>query len=73
MTPALFRKSLKLSQADLARELGVRSKGYISDLESGRQPWPLKLALKLERLSAGAVPAASICPEAADLAAEAQP
>lgn len=75
MDPASFRKSRGLSQAAFAKELGLaeRSKGYISRLEAGATRWPLKLALKLERLSGGEVPAASICPEAADLVTEARP
>lgn len=69
LDPATFRKSRGLSQAELAEALGLglRSKGYISRLESGATPWPLKLALRLEKLSSGEVPASSICAEAADL------
>ena len=71
MTPATFRKSRGLSQAQFAEALGLeaRSKGYVSRLEAGRQPWPLRLALKLEKLSDGEVQAASICAEARALGA----
>ena len=71
-----FRKSRGLSQAELAREFGLRSKGYISDIEGKRQRCSLHLALRIERFSEGLVPAATLCPDAADLlppAAEAQP
>lgn len=49
----------------MALGLQERSKGYISRLEAGAQPWPLRLALKLEQVSEGAVPARDTCPEAA--------
>ena len=64
-----FRKSRGLSQAEFAAALGLRSKSYVSELERGRQKYPLKLALKIEQLSDGAVPAASLCPDAAELLA----
>jgi DNA-binding XRE family transcriptional regulator len=72
MDSVSYRKSRRWTQKQLAANLGVRSKSYISELETGAQPWPLKLALRYERLSGGMVPAASICPAAAELA-EAQP
>lgn len=52
-----FRKSRGLSQEQAANELGLGSKGYISSIESGTWRCPLKLALKIERWSDGAVPA----------------
>jgi transcriptional regulator with XRE-family HTH domain len=61
------RKARGLSQEQLARELGLRSKGYISDIESGRQRASLKLALKIEKWSDGQVKAADLCPADADL------
>jgi transcriptional regulator with XRE-family HTH domain len=67
MDPVSFRKREGWTQEQFAERLGVRSKGYISRLEAGTQPWPLRLALRLERLSAGVVVAASICEAAADL------
>lgn len=67
MDPVSFRKSKNWSQARLAEELGVRSRSYMSELESGKQGWPLRLALRLQKISEGAVPAASICREAAEL------
>lgn len=69
MDPVSFRRRERLSQARLAEALGlgIRSKGYISRLENGLQPWPLELALKLERFSNGLVKATDLCPEAAEL------
>ncbi|MGZ8370607.1 MAG: helix-turn-helix transcriptional regulator [Caulobacteraceae bacterium] len=62
-----YRKSLGLSQAGFAKMFGLSSKSYISDLERGRQEVPLKLALEIQQVSKGTVPAASICPAAAAL------
>ncbi|MDZ4375109.1 MAG: helix-turn-helix transcriptional regulator [Phenylobacterium sp.] len=75
MSPASFRKFRGRSQAQFAIELGLseRSKGYISRLEAGATPWPLHLALRLEKISDGMVPAASICAQAAELVSEARP
>lgn len=64
MQPDAYRRSLGLSQAAFAAELGGLSKGYISRLETGRQPWPLKLALKLEQRSGGRVSALALVDEA---------
>lgn len=67
-----FRKSRGLTQADLAKALGLRSKSYISRLETGAGPGAsLRLALKIERFSGGLVKAADLCKEAADLGASA--
>jgi len=62
-----FRKSRGLTQSDLAHRLGLRSKGYVSRIETGATPCPLRLALKIEKLSGGQVTAGSLCPEAVDL------
>jgi DNA-binding XRE family transcriptional regulator len=62
-----FRKSRDLSQADLAKALGLRSKGYISSIERGTFPCPLKVALDIERYTGGLVTAASLCDEAKDV------
>jgi hypothetical protein len=48
--------------------LAPSSKGWISEIESGARPASLRLALKIEKWSQGAVPAASLSPIAADLA-----
>lgn len=66
-----FRKSRGLTQSELAKHLGLKSKGYVSRIETGAAACPLKLALKIEKLSGGEVTAASLCPEAAELLPEA--
>lgn len=65
-----FRRRKGWSQGYLATRLGVTSRGYISDLESGRQPWPLKLAVRYQLVSEGEVAAADLCPDAAALLEE---
>lgn len=69
MTLAEYRKSKGLSQAAVARELGLRSKGHISDIERAEstRTASLELALRIEKWSGGKVSAASICPIAAEL------
>lgn len=55
-----YRKGLGLSQEQLADRLGLNSKGFISRLESGAQDCSLRLALKIDLLSEGVVPATSV-------------
>lgn len=62
-----FRKQRGLSQQQAAAELGLRSKGYFSRLESGKAPMPLRMALRIQEWSGGKVPAADLCPESAGL------
>lgn len=69
MTLADFRKSLGLSQEECAKALGLQSKGHISDVENGVKPASLRLALKIEKWSAGRVAAETLSPEARDIAA----
>lgn len=60
-----FRKSRGLTQQQLAIAVGLRSKSYISRLETGAgPPASLRLALRIERYSGGLVAASSLCPEA---------
>ena len=71
-----YRRSRGLTQEQVAQALGLRSKGYISAIETGREKTSLRLALKIQRWSQGQVLAASLNADAADLlppAAEAQP
>lgn len=63
----MFRKARGLTQAELAHQLGLRSKGHISNIESGRERCSLRLALKIEGLGDDAPRAAELCPDAADL------
>ena len=60
---ATFRKSRDLSQEEVARQLGLKSKGYLSSLENGQERMPLRLALQIEAWSAGEVPAESLLTE----------
>lgn len=62
-----YRKSRGLTQDELAKGLGLRSKGYISALESGTYRPSLQLALRIERFTEGLVSASSLRPDAADL------
>jgi transcriptional regulator with XRE-family HTH domain len=61
------RRSHRLTQKQLAAALGLRSKGYISKLEGGLKPIPLRLALEIQRWSDGKLRAADLCPDAAHL------
>jgi transcriptional regulator with XRE-family HTH domain len=65
--PALevYRKRLGLTQAQTAVALGLSasSSSWISEIESGRRQASIRLALKIERWSAGEVPASSVCDE----------
>ena len=67
------RKAKGLSQAELARELGLRGKSSISMLETKRRNAPVKLARRIEQFFDGAVPAASLCPDLEGLTAERRP
>lgn len=70
MDLASFRKSRGLSQEQCASELGLApsSKGWISEIESGARPASLRLALRIETWSQGAVAARTLSPVAAELA-----
>ncbi len=67
MDVAEFRKAEGLSQEDLAIQLGLRSKGRISILESGADPWPTDLAIQMDRISKGKVPVAQLRPDLHDV------
>jgi transcriptional regulator with XRE-family HTH domain len=62
-----FRKGLGLSQAECAKALGLKSKGYICEIEKSKRA-PLVLAFKIERWTGGKVKAASLNPAAAEIA-----
>ncbi len=64
MDLASYRKSLGLSQEECARALGISSKGYVSGIERGARVASLRLAMRIERWSGGAVDAATLNPEA---------
>lgn len=65
MDLAQHRADRKLSLEKCAIELGLSpsSKGWLSEIESGKRDASLRLALKIERWSGGAVSAASVCSE----------
>ena len=70
MNLAELRKLRGWSQQQLADELGIRSKGHVSNIESGAETAGLRLALQIEAWSNGEVPAASLLsPDDADLLA----
>lgn len=50
-----FRRARGLSLEQLAPEIGLASKGYLSRIESGTARAPLRLALKVEVWSGGEV------------------
>jgi len=60
MELAAFRESQQLTQHAFAQELGLRSKGYLSAIERGREKCGIRLALKIEERSSGKVPALSL-------------
>jgi len=64
MTIIELRKSLGLSQEDFAKAVGLTSKSYVSELESGSvSRCSVKVALEIERLSAGEITAESLNPD----------
>lgn len=64
---AAFRRANGWSQEQLAAKLGIRSKGYISRVEGGHETCSLKIALRIQKLSAGALPARVLRPTDPDL------
>lgn len=59
-----LRKELGLSQEAFAARVGLKSKGHVSDLErSGGTS--VRVALEIERLSGGRIPAGSLSTDVA--------
>jgi transcriptional regulator with XRE-family HTH domain len=58
-----YRKSLGLTQAQAAVALDLSSAGYLSRLETGSTPWPLRLALRAQKWSGGRVRALDLLAE----------
>ena len=56
-----------LTQAALAEELGLSSKGSVSAIETGAEPPSLELALRIQQWSGGEVLAADLRPDLAHL------
>ncbi|MCZ4109556.1 helix-turn-helix transcriptional regulator [Brevundimonas diminuta] len=57
------RKRLELSQEELARRVGLKSKGHLSDIERDKDVPSLRVALALERETG--VPAETLSPDVA--------
>ena len=63
MQIASLRSELGLSQEAFAKMVGLKSKSYVSELESADDPrCSVRVALELERLSSGRIEAASLNP-----------
>lgn len=62
---AQLRKDLGISQEQLAKRLGLKSKGHISQLERGDVTCSVETALKIENLSEGRIPASTLNPDVA--------
>lgn len=71
MTLAEHRRALGITQGAAAEQLGLKSKGFFSRLESLEQPPSLELALRIQAWSGGEVQAAELRPDLADLIADA--
>lgn len=57
-----LREELGLSQEGFGNLLGLKSKSYVSEIENGAR-CSVKVALEIERLSKGRIPAASLNPD----------
>lgn len=67
MTLSAWRKTRALSQASLAEALGLRSKAQISGIETGAVTPTAELAIRIERLTLGAVSVAQLRPDLKDV------
>jgi transcriptional regulator with XRE-family HTH domain len=52
-----LRAELALSQSEFAEAVGLSSKGHVSQIERGEASCSVPVALKIEELSGGRVPA----------------
>ncbi|MDB5458126.1 MAG: putative antitoxin of bacterial toxin-antitoxin system, YdaS/YdaT [Caulobacter sp.] len=57
MDIAALRLELKLTQQAFGQLIGLSSKGHVSQLERGELPCSIDVALMIERLSGGRIPA----------------
>ena len=64
MEIAELRKELGLSLEAFAAMVGLKSKGQMSLIERG-EPCSIAVALKIEELSGGRIPAATLSPDVA--------
>lgn len=60
ITIASLRKELGLTLDELAEQLGISSKGYLSQIERGVVDCSLSVALRIEEFSGGRIDAASL-------------
>lgn len=65
MDIASLRKELGLSLEAFGQELGLSSKGQVSQIERGDIGCSVNVALQIERLSAGRISAAALNPKVA--------
>jgi len=62
---ASLRKRLALSQEAFAARVGLASKGHVCNIESGKIGASVRVALEIERLSDGEIPASDLNPDVA--------
>lgn len=62
-----WRESRGISQGELAEAIGLRSRAQISDIERGRQKASADLAIRIDRLTRGAVPVRALRPDLHDV------
>lgn len=67
MHPDTWRKQAGLTRRELAIQLELRSPGRLADLINGRAPWPTDLAIRIDRLTHGAVPVRALRPDLSDV------
>lgn len=67
MSLRAWRIRTKTSQSDLARMLGLRSRGHVSALENGREAVSADNAIKIDRLTGGEVPVRELRPDLHDV------
>lgn len=57
---ATVRREMGLSQDEMARRLGLKSKGHLSQIERGEQSPSVRTALEIERVTGGRIRAADL-------------
>jgi transcriptional regulator with XRE-family HTH domain len=67
MDTSAFRKSQGWTLKEMASRLGIQSRGRASELERGVIEWPTDLAIKMARLSDGALPVSALRPDLHDV------
>jgi transcriptional regulator with XRE-family HTH domain len=67
MNVRTFRISRGWSQTTLAGHVGLKSRGQVADIESGRERASAEVAIRLDRLSRGLCPVAETRPDLHDV------